>query len=173
MPKVTGLGHVGLYVKDMDKMADFYKDFLGLTLTDRAGDRIVFFSANPEAEHHELALVKSDEHHTDAQQVSFKCASLADLREFYKRVVDDKLEITQVVNHGVAFGCYFLDPEGNRIEVYWSTGKDYPQPHGDPIDLSKSEAELLQILEDMPPKEGSGPQMYGEDVGKRLLPTRA
>lgn len=172
MPKVTGLGHVGLFVKDMPKMVDFYSNFLGLTVTDRgAEDRIVFFSADPEAEHHELALAKSEDRHTDPQQVSFKCASLSDLRDFYKKVVDQNLEIANIVNHGIAFGCYFLDPEGNRVEVYWSTGKDYPQPHGDPIDLTKSEAELLDILENMPAKEGSGPRMYGEDVGKRLLTT--
>ncbi len=38
MPKVAGLGHVGLFVKDMPKMIDFYTNFLGLTLTDRGPD---------------------------------------------------------------------------------------------------------------------------------------
>ena len=47
--------------------------------------------------------------------------------------------IDRIVNHGIAFGCYFRDPEDNRIEVYWSTGIDYPQPHGDPIDLDEPE----------------------------------
>jgi catechol-2,3-dioxygenase len=172
MPRVTGLGHVGLFVKDMPTMVDFYSQFLGLQVTDRgAGDRIVFFSAHPEDEHHELALVKSDDRKSDTQQLSFKCASLADLREFYKKVVEQKLEIDHIVNHGIAFGCYFKDPENNVVEVYWSTGKDYPQPHGDPLDLTRSEEELLQDLDNMPPKEGSGPRFYGTDVGKRLLTT--
>ena len=68
----------------MPKMVDFYSNFMGLTLTDRgAEDRIVFFSADPGSEHHELALAKSEDRHTDAQQVSFKIASLSDLRAFY------------------------------------------------------------------------------------------
>jgi catechol-2,3-dioxygenase len=170
MPKVTGLGHVGLFVKDMPTMVDFYSNFLGLTVTDRgADDRIVFFSAHPEEEHHELALAYSEDRHTDPQQISFKVGSLAELREFYRAINERGLKIDRVVNHGIAFGCYFLDPEGNRVEVYWSTGMDYPQPHGDPIDLSQSEEELLNVLNQMPPKEGSGPRFYGEDVGKRLL----
>jgi catechol-2,3-dioxygenase len=171
MPKVTGLGHVGLYVKDMPRMVDFYSNFLGLTVTDRgANDRVVFFSAQPAEEHHELALVRSDDRKSETQQVSFRCASLGDLREFYRQITQRGLQVERVVNHGIAFGCYFKDPEDNTIEVYWSTGKDYPQPHGDPIDLTQSEAELLQQLESMPPKDGSGPRFYGEDVGKRLLP---
>jgi len=36
-------------------MVDFYANFLGMQVTDRGeGDRIVFLSARPEVEHHEL-----------------------------------------------------------------------------------------------------------------------
>ncbi|MGE0686734.1 MAG: VOC family protein [Dehalococcoidia bacterium] len=152
MPRVTGLGHVGLYVKDMPKMMDFYSNFLGMYVTDKAEDlRIVFLSAHPEDEHHELALAISDQK-SNAQQVSFKVGSLGDLREFYQRIKAEGLKINRVVNHGIAFGCYFDDPEGNNVEVYWTTPIDYTQPHGDPIDLDKSEEELLAILESMPGK---------------------
>jgi catechol-2,3-dioxygenase len=154
MPRVTGLGHVGLFVKDMPRMIDFYSGFLGLAVTDRGpDDRIVFMSANPEVEHHELALAKSQERKTDPQQISFTVATLADLREFYRQINERQMTIHHVVNHGNAFGCYFMDPENNMVEVYWHTGKEYPQPHGDPIDLSQPEEDLLQLLASMPPKE--------------------
>ena len=52
--------------------------------------------------------------------------------------------------------------------MYWPTGKDYPQPHGDPFDITRAETELLEALQNMPPKQASKPHMYGEDVGKRL-----
>jgi catechol-2,3-dioxygenase len=153
MPSVTGLGHVGLFVEDPAKMTAFYSDFLGMKVTDRGeGDRIVFLSARPEQEHHELALVKAPERKTEVQQVSFTVGSLADLRTFYQQINECGYPIDRVVNHGIAFGCYFRDPESNRIEVYWSTGKDYPQPHGDPIDLSQSEEALLDLLDHMPEK---------------------
>jgi catechol-2,3-dioxygenase len=147
MPKVTGLGHVGIYVRDPRLMIEFYSDFLGLSVTDRGpDDRIVFLSANPEIEHHEFAMVQSADRKTDPQQISFTVASLADLRAFYAAILERGYPVEMVVNHGNAIGCYFRDPEENVVEVYWHTGKDWPQPYGDPIDLSKSEEELLDIV---------------------------
>jgi catechol-2,3-dioxygenase len=157
MPRVTGLGHVGIYVKDIPMMVDFYSGFLGMEVTDRADDdRIVFLSARPQEEHHELALARSADLKTEAQQVSFTVATLSDLKGFYQQIKAYDYPVDRVVNHGIAFGCYFRDPEGNRVEVYWPTGKDYPQPHGDPIDLEVSDEELLGILENMPSKGRAG-----------------
>lgn len=167
MTKVTSLGHVGISVRNLDKMLNFYTDVLGLTVTDRAG-RGVFLSAQPEQEHHEFVIGENAERSSNAQQISFTMGSLDELKEMYQAVVDAGCRIERVVNHGIAFGCYFLDPEENRVEVYWSTGMDYPQPHAEPLDLTKSNQELLQILEEMPPKPGHGPHFYGRDAGKRL-----
>jgi catechol-2,3-dioxygenase len=128
-------------------MIEFYSGFLGMSVTDRGpDDRIVFLSANPAIEHHEFAMVRSPDHKTDPQQISFTVASLADLRAFYAAILERGYPIEMVVNHGNAIGCYFRDPEQNVVEVYWHTGKDWPQPYGDPIDLSKSEEELLDIV---------------------------
>jgi catechol-2,3-dioxygenase len=153
MPRVTGLGHVGLFVQDPAKMIDFYSNFLGMQVTDRGeDDRIVFLSARPDQEHHELALAKAPDRKSEVQQISFTVGSLTDLRAFWQQINERGYPVDRVVNHGIAFGCYFRDPEGNRVEVYWSTGKDYPQPHGDPIDLGQSEEELLALLDAMPAK---------------------
>ena len=138
----------------MPKIIDFYTSVLGMTLTDRGeDDRIVFLSARPHEEHHEFALGKSPDKHTNAQQISFTVGSLADLRDLYQKIKGAGCKFDRVVNHGIAFGCYFRDPEDNQIEVYWSTGMDYPQPHIDPIDLEQSEEELMDLLAHMPPKE--------------------
>ena len=105
MAKVTGLGHVGLYVRDLPRMVDFYANVLGLTVTDRGGDRIVFLSAQPRREHHELALAQSADQKTDAGQVSFHADSLQDLKTLYHRVQDAGCSFERVVNHGNAFGA--------------------------------------------------------------------
>ena len=150
MPKVTGLGHVGLYVNDVPKMVDFYTSFLGLTCTDRADDdRIVFLSARPREEHHEVALAKSADRKTDAQQISFTVGSLKDLKLLYGKIKERGYPIDRVVNHGIAFGCYFRDPENNKVEVYWHTGRDWPQPFANPIDLEQDDAELMRIVRDL------------------------
>jgi catechol-2,3-dioxygenase len=147
MPKVTGLGHVGIYVRDPQLMIEFYAGFLGMSVTDRGpDDSIVFLSANPAIEHHEFAMVRSTEHKSDPQQISFTVASLADLRQFYAQIIDRGYPVEMVVNHGNAIGCYFRDPEENVVEVYWRTGKEWPQPYGDPIDLTAPEEELLGIV---------------------------
>ena len=169
MAKVSGLGHFGIFVRDMPKMVDFYSGVLGLTVTDRGpDDRIVFLSGHPETEHHEIALAKSPDQKTDAGQVSFHIDSLADLKDMHRKIAESGCEIDRVVNHGIAFGCYFRDPEDNRVEVYWSTGVDYPQPYADPIDLSESDEPLMKLIEDLPARSGTGPHYYGKDVGKRL-----
>jgi len=61
MPKVTRLGHVGLFVADPEIMLEFYSNFLGMTVTDR-DERRVFLSARPEEEHHELLLATRERH---------------------------------------------------------------------------------------------------------------
>lgn len=153
MSKVSGLGHVGLFVKDTEVMKEFYTNFMGLTLTDKADDDfIMFFSSRPDDEHHELALLRRPDTPSSVQQVSFTVDSLADLKDFWRRIKERNLTVNMVVSHGNAFGCYFQDPESNNIEVYWKTGKDVPQPHADPINLDLSEEELLAILDATPVK---------------------
>ena len=175
MSKVSGLGHVGIFVKDMRKMLDFYTGILGLTITDEgpidAAGRpaLVFMSAHPETEHHEFVLGQSEDRHANAQQVSFTAGSLDELRALC-HAIQNHGECTdiRVINHGIAFGCYFRDPENNHIEVYWPTGVDYPQPHAEQISLDQSNEELMKILTDMEAREGSMQHFYGRDVGKRL-----
>jgi catechol 2,3-dioxygenase-like lactoylglutathione lyase family enzyme len=170
MAGVIGLGHVGIYVADMDKMTAFYTDVLGLQVTDHDDNgRITFLSAQPEVEHHEFALVRSDDQTTACGQVSFHVDSLADWREIQEQIRSAGCDFERIVNHGIAFGAYFRDPEGNIVEVYWPTGIDYPQPTVDPIDMSLSDDELMQMLDALPPRKATRPHYYGRDLQKRLV----
>ena len=106
MSAITGLGHVGLYCEDLEKMRDFYSRFLGLTITDEDLDRgICFLSADPQAEHHELALARlRDEAQPTqwVQQLSFVVQSLDELRTFYHRIQAEGLRIDRTVTHGIS-----------------------------------------------------------------------
>jgi catechol-2,3-dioxygenase len=147
MPRVTGLGHVGIYVRDLERMVAFYRDLLGMQVTKqnwRAG--IVFLSADPQAVDHEIALMRGRPAADDAkliQQISMRVASLDDLRIFRRRLVADGYRIEGVVNHASAIGCYFFDPEGNRTEVFWVTGRPCWVPTANPIDIERPDAEVL------------------------------
>lgn len=151
MPRVTGLGHVGIYVRDLDRMVAFYRDFLGLRVTKqnlRAG--VVFLSANAEAADHEIALVRGRPDGPDPhliQQISFSVASLNDVREFHRRLVAEGYRIQRVVCHASAIGCYFYDPEDNCAEVFWLTGRASWVPVSMPIDLEQSDEAILSEVE--------------------------
>jgi catechol-2,3-dioxygenase len=163
---------VGISVQDMPKMLEFYTQVIGLTITDGGGPgaRGIFLSADPAREQHEFVLGVAPDRHANAQQISFTVGALDDLRALYHQLRDHpECGELRVVNHGIALGCYFRDPEGNRLEVYWSTGMDYPQPHAEAIDLDLSDEQILGILEAMPPKESPTPRYYGVDKGKRLV----
>ena len=84
----------------------------------------------------------SDDPHL-IQQISMSVASLDDLRAFHRRLVADGYRIEGVVNHASAIGCYFFDPEGNRTEVFWVTGRPCWVPNSDPIDLEQSDEAIM------------------------------
>ena len=146
MPKVTSLGHLGFYVKDVERSVAFYRDILGLQVSDRSPRGSVFMTAQDRlAEHHELLIAPGRQEGTanTIQQISFRCASLADVKSFYQLFLERKVPIQRIVTHGNTVSIYFEDPDGNTVEVYWPTRIDVPQPFGKPIDLTKSDEEIL------------------------------
>lgn len=138
---ITGLGHTGLWVYDLPTMRDFYERVMGLTVTDEDTDLgIVFFSARPDEEHHEFVLQTG---RTAAigdklqHQISWRVASLEDIRAFHRLFEQEGVTVQQEVTHGNAFGIYFFDPEGNRIEVYLRIEKNVRQPFRKSIDFGQ------------------------------------
>ena len=145
---IDQLGHAGLWVHDLARMREFYAGMLGLTVTDEDEELgIVFLSSRPDEEHHELVLQRGRVGGPDTRvvhQLSWRLGSAAALREFDRRLSAFAVPVQQRVTHGNALGIYFFDPEGNRNEVYWPTGRDVPQPFRKSIDLSLPVDELLR-----------------------------
>jgi len=148
------LAHMGIFVRDREKMVKFYSDVLGLLVTDEGetstgGVHLTFMSADP-GEHHQVVLVTGrpeDSGFNPINQVSFLVESLAQLREVHRRALDRGATAMRTVSHGNAWSIYFLDPEGNRLEAYLHTPFYVPQPHGEPLDLEKSDDEILHATE--------------------------
>jgi catechol 2,3-dioxygenase len=147
MPRVTGLGHIGLYVRDVPRMATFYRDFLGMQVTKQApGGRAVFLSSAPEEVDHEIALMVDPSGGTtqNVQQISLRVADFEDVQEFHRRILAaPELKVDQVVTHLSSISCYFFDPEGNRTEVFWLTGRPSWVMVGVPIDIQRPKEEVL------------------------------
>lgn len=153
---ITGLGHTGFWVNDLELMRDFYARVLGLTVTDEDEELgIVFFSARPEQEHHEFVLQKGRTAPPGSRlthQVSWRVDSLETIIAFHRRFQAEGIEVQQEVTHGNAIGIYFFDPEGNRNEVYLRVDRDVRQPFRKTINLDQEPeavlAEAEQLLAD-------------------------
>ncbi len=141
-PSVARLGHVGLYCTDAERMRDFYVEILGFTVTDADPERHLYFlSADPAYDHHMLVLVDGRTAPSEVklvQQVSWRCETLQDVLNLHQRLRAAATRFDRIVSHGNAIGVYFLDPDGNRTEVYWPTGLDAQQPFSQVIDLDGS-----------------------------------
>jgi len=150
IPKIERLGHIGLYVRDLTRSLAFYRDLLGLHVTDIVPARgIAFLSARPDEEHHELVLcagrsVAQNEYLI--QQISFRCTSLEDVLAFYRKFKAHKVPIQYTVSHGNAVGAYFYDPDGNICEVYWPTGLSARQGFLQGLDFSQTPEQLMALV---------------------------
>ena len=147
MARVVQLGHIGIYVRDLERMVGFYRDFLGMQVTKQSPERgMVFLSSDPAASDHEIALVRGRPEGDDPHlinQISLRVETLGDLRAFHQRILAEGYQIQRVVNHGSGIGCYFSDPEGNTTEVFWRTPRDCWVPTGEPVDLADSDEAIL------------------------------
>ena len=141
------LSHVGIYIIDTEMMIAFYEAVLGLTVTDRGISSssklpITFMSSAPD-QHHQFVMVqgRAKDAPSTVNQLSFKVGSLQEIRDVVAKVKARGLTMRQT-SHGNAWSIYFPDPEGNYCEVYMDTPWHVAQPHGDPMDFSKSDAEI-------------------------------
>jgi len=148
------LSHMGIFVTDLNSMVRFYTDVLRLTVTDRGqgisfNNELVFLSSDPE-KHHEMVLASGrpkEATFSTVMQASFAVGRLDDLRAVKARALANGATALRALDHGNAWSIYFKDPEGNTVEVYLDTPFHVPQPHGDPLDLDKTDEEILRTTE--------------------------
>jgi catechol 2,3-dioxygenase len=145
--------HVGLFVTDMEKMADFYHRVLGFPITDRGflagGVELTFLSRDPR-DHHQVVLVSGRPQGLPdriVNQISFRLASLAELQRFFLRIRAEQVRELDPVCHGNAWSIYFRDPDGNRVEVFVDTDWYIHQPFRVPVDFTEPEAEIRRSTE--------------------------
>ena len=145
--------HMGFYVRDLERMARFYKDVMCFFETDR-GDlgpvQLIFLSRDP-SEHHQIVLASgrpTDLAFSVINQISLRVPDLATLREVRNLVRSDP-DVTDLVcaTHGNAISIYFRDPEGNRLEVFMDMPWYCEQPLREVIDLDLSDEMVMAQAE--------------------------
>ena len=113
MPKIKGLSHVVLYVNDLDKMVAFYRDVLGLVKYRENSRGMVFLTSDPNTEGQAKLIA----------HIAWKVGTPAEVKEYYEKFKAQGVPIDHCVSHayeemGNTVSCYFLDPEGNCLEIY-------------------------------------------------------
>ena len=144
--------HVGLFVADMAGMIDFYSRVLGFAVTDKGklGEAALTFLSRDPKDHHQIVLVEGRPPGLPDRilnQLSFRVGTLGELQAFDRRIRTEKVRERVSVSHGNAWSIYFRDPEGNRVEVFADTPWHVSQPVREPLDLDRSEAEILRDTE--------------------------
>lgn len=124
MPTVSGLSHLVISVNDLDKMVEFYRDVMGLEVTHEHPGHMVFLTSDRTVEDHEIGLFTGRE--GDSNVLVHHCwrvPSVADVKAFYQRFKERGVPIQHCVSYAYPWigestvSCYFLDPEGNHVEI--------------------------------------------------------
>ena len=132
--EIKDLGHVVLYVRNLERSVAFYRDVLGFRQIspdrgDGSGLRFpaAAFSSASGRTHHELLLIEVGE---DAQpqphgrrvglyHIGLKVGDTdEELREALERLQQVGVTITGASDHTVSHSLYVLDPDGNELELY-------------------------------------------------------
>lgn len=129
--EVKELGHVVLYVRELERSVRFYRDVLGwhqidLTTIPIPAPVAAFASASGRT-HHELLLIEVGEgaaampvgRRLGMYHVGLRIGDSDDeLREALARLSESGVPVRGASDHTVSHSLYIADPDGNEIELY-------------------------------------------------------
>jgi len=132
--EIKELGHIVLYVRDIERSAAFYRDVLGWRQIVPGADGsspllapIAAFSAPSDRTHHELLLIEvgpDAASQPEGRRVGLYHFGLKvgdsdeQLREALDRLREAGTPILGASDHTVTHSLYIADPDGNEIELY-------------------------------------------------------
>jgi catechol 2,3-dioxygenase len=137
---VKELGHLVLYVRNVERSAAFYRDVLGFREVVGPGSVARFPAAmfSSGRTHHELLLIEVGEgaqpipsgRRVGLYHFGLKVGDTDDeLREVRARLERNDVTIVGASDHGITHSLYLLDPDGNEIELYIDVaGADWNDP---------------------------------------------
>ncbi len=123
MVKPRNLGHLVIRVRDLRRSEEFYTKFMGLEVSGRGGESMVFFRSN-QGVHHDLAIAKiagdapgPEQDRVGLYHFAYEFDSFDQIREAYLLANEMGIRIAGFGDHGESKGLYILDPDGIEIEL--------------------------------------------------------
>ena len=124
---VKELGHIVLYVSDIDKSVAFYRDVLGfnMVLGGEPGFPVAMFSSG--RTHHELLLIEVGKgaqpipagRRVGMYHFGLKVGDTDDeLREVLAQLQAAGVTLAGASDHTMTHSLYLFDPDGNELELY-------------------------------------------------------
>jgi catechol 2,3-dioxygenase len=126
--EIKELGHIVLYVKDLERSVHFYRDVLGFrTIVPERGQtgRVMAFSSG--RTHHELLLIEvganaphpGTGYRSGLYHFGLKVGdSDEELREVLETLKTEGVRVVGSADHTATHSLYLLDPDENEIELY-------------------------------------------------------
>jgi catechol 2,3-dioxygenase len=123
--EVKELGHIVLYVRDLERSRRFYGEVLGWNEVARLGGQGAVFSSG--RTHHELLLLEVGEGATpipSGPRIGMYHFGLKvgetdeELRQALDRLTEAGVKVNGAADHSVTHSLYIEDPDGNEIEIY-------------------------------------------------------
>jgi catechol-2,3-dioxygenase len=125
--EIKELGHIVLYVRNLERSAGFYRDVLGWreVAPEVPGMPAAAFSSG--RTHHELLLIEVGENAQAIPQgrrvgmyhFGLKVGDTDDeLRDAVRTLQSAGVRVVGASDHTVTHSLYILDPDGNEIELY-------------------------------------------------------
>ena len=147
------IGHVHLKVADLERATTFYRDVLGLAVTQRYGTQAIFLSAGGYHHHVGLNTWESSRGQPPAKgttglyHVAFVYPTRKDLALAVARVLASGVELDGAADHGVSLALYFRDPDLNGIELYWDRPEaEWPRSDKGELEMGSDPLDLRALL---------------------------
>ena len=123
------LGHANIFISDVEKSMDFYQEVLGIEEVYRRPPVKAGFLSNGNT-HHDIGMVEysgpagwKDE--AGLNHIAFELETQVDLVDGYRRAEAAGIHFPRTIDHEIAHALYFSDPDGNRVEIYADTTRDW------------------------------------------------
>lgn len=154
--KLGKIGHVALYVTDIERSTRFYRDVLGFHVSDVYEDDMmpggaVFLRCNHD--HHGVALFKataSNPAGAGLHHVAFEVPTLDDVvrARAHLRQHDVPIDFDGRRRAGVQIAVEFRDPDDHRLEIYWGIDQIAPGEQARPAREWKGALSLETAIAD-------------------------